>query len=232
MNRVRVRDGMVAALPTVLGYASIGLACGIVSANSGISTLEIGLMSLVVYAGSAQFVMCAMLASGASLLSIAITIFLVNLRNFLLGLHTATIFQDNSLISNIAIGTLLTDESYSILLQERLNHSDVSPNWMYGNNIASYVSWVLFTVLGNMLGGLITNPEQLGLDFALVAMFVGIFAGQFEAMSQHIPLKKILLLLLSVCVVYIGLAMFVSAYVAVLVSTVAGCFVGVVLDGK
>ncbi len=61
MKKYAFREGMRDAIPTVLGYASIGLACGVVSVNSGISTVEMGLMSLLIYAGSAQFVMCAMI---------------------------------------------------------------------------------------------------------------------------------------------------------------------------
>ncbi|MBF0779145.1 AzlC family ABC transporter permease [Streptococcus cuniculi] len=226
MQSSLVKEGALDAIPTVLGYASIGLACGIVSVNSGISPLEMGLMSLVVYAGSAQFVMCAMILAGAPLMSIAVTVFFVNLRHFLLSLHTATMFQENSLASNLLIGSLLTDESYGVLLRKHLEHPKVSPDWMYGNNIASYVSWVVFTILGNLIGGLIPNPEQLGLDFALVAMFAGIFAGQLEAMARQLPLKKIGLILLSVFVAYMELVMVVSSYIAVLITTLVGCFVG------
>lgn len=227
-----VREGVVAAVPTVLGYASIGLACGIVSVHAGVSALEMGLMSLLVYAGSAQFVMCAMILAGAPLVSIAVTIFLVNLRHFLLSLHVTTIFQGNTLASNLFIGSFLTDESYGVLLRKHLEDPAISPYWMYGNNMASYAAWVLFTVLGNLIGGLIPNPEQLGLDFALVAMFVGIFAGQLEAMARQMPLKKISLILLSVFVAYMLLVLFVSAYIAVLVATLIGCFVGVMVDGR
>ena len=56
--------GLKAAVPTALGYASIGLACGVVSVNAGITAFEMGLMSLFVYAGSAQFVICAMILAG------------------------------------------------------------------------------------------------------------------------------------------------------------------------
>ncbi|MGT2951327.1 branched-chain amino acid transporter AzlC [Streptococcus cuniculi] len=230
MQTSLVKEGAIDAIPTVLGYASIGLACGIVSVNSGISPLEMGLMSLLVYAGSAQFVMCAMILAGAPLMSIAVTIFFVNLRHFLLSLHTATMFQENSLGSNLFIGSFLTDESYGVLLRKHLEHPKVSPDWMYGNNLASYASWVMFTVLGNLVGSLIPNPEQLGLDFALVAMFAGIFAGQLEAMARQLPLKKIGLILLSVFVAYMGLGMVVSSYIAVLIATLVGCFVGVMVD--
>ncbi|MGT2716646.1 AzlC family ABC transporter permease [Streptococcus respiraculi] len=230
MEQSLVREGAIAAIPTVLGYASIGLACGIVSVNSGISPLEMGLMSLLVYAGSAQFVMCAMILAGAPLMSIAATIFFVNLRHFLLSLHTATIFQKNSLGSNFFIGSFLTDESYGVLLRKHLEDADVSPDWMYGNNLASYTAWVLFTILGNLIGSFIPNPEGLGLDFALVAMFVGIFAGQLEAMARQLPLKKIGWILLSVFWAYMGLVLITSSYIAVLVATLVGCFVGVMVD--
>ena len=81
MKEHAFREGLRDAIPTALGYASIGLACGVVSVNSGISAVEMGLMSLFVYAGSAQFVICAMILAGAPLLSIAVTVFFVNLRN-------------------------------------------------------------------------------------------------------------------------------------------------------
>ncbi|HEL1542979.1 TPA: AzlC family ABC transporter permease [Streptococcus suis] len=225
-------EGLRDAIPTALGYASIGLACGVVSVNSGISAVEMGLMSLLVYAGSAQFVMCAMILAGAPLVSIAVTVLFVNLRNFLMCLHTTTIFQGNSLGSNILIGSFVTDESYAVLLRKHIEDKQIAPSWMYGNNFASYASWVTFTILGNLIGGLIPNPEQFGLDFALVAMFVGIFSGQLEAMARTIPLKKIGLILLAVGLAYVGLSVLVSSYVAVLLATLLGCFVGVMIDDK
>ncbi|HEM5984657.1 TPA: AzlC family ABC transporter permease [Streptococcus suis] len=232
MKKEDFREGLRDAIPTALGYASIGLACGVVSVNSGISAVEMGLMSFLVYAGSAQFVMCAMILAGAPLVSIAVTVFFVNLRNFLMCLHTTTIFQGNSLGSNILIGSFVTDESYAVLLRKHIEEKQIAPSWMYGNNFAGYASWAIFTTLGNLIGGLIPNPEQFGLDFALVAMFVGIFSGQLEAMARTIPLKKIGLILLAVGLAYVGLSVLVSSYVAVLLATILGCFVGVMIDDK
>jgi predicted branched-subunit amino acid permease len=126
----------------------------------------------------------------------------------------------------------VTDESYALLLRKHIEDKQVVPNWMYGNNFAGYASWVTFTTLGNLIGGLIPNPEQFGLDFALVAMFVGIFSGQLEAMARTIPLKKIGLILLTVGLAYVGLSVLVSSYVAVLLATLLGCFVGVMIDDK
>ena len=55
------KQGAQAAAPTAMGYISIGLACGIIGA-SYVTPLEMALMSILVYAGSAQFAMLALLA--------------------------------------------------------------------------------------------------------------------------------------------------------------------------
>ena len=144
MKEHAFREGLRDAIPTALGYASIGLACGVVSVNSGISAVEMGLMSLFVYAGSAQFVICAMILAGAPLLSIAVTVFFVNLRNFLMCLHATTIFQGNRLGSNILIGSFVTDESYAVLLRKHIEDKQIAPSWMYGNNFAGYASGYIY----------------------------------------------------------------------------------------
>lgn len=43
------KDGVKDALPTALGYISIGLAFGIVASASDLSAIEVGLMSALVY---------------------------------------------------------------------------------------------------------------------------------------------------------------------------------------
>ena len=127
------------------GYISIGLACGIIGA-SYVTPLEMGLMSILVYAGSAQFAMLALLAIHAPVTAILLTVFLINL----------------SLWQNIGIGILLTDETYGVLLSEHVHTKDISLQWMYGNNITSYLAWMIGTVVGTTLGSLLPNPEVFG----------------------------------------------------------------------
>lgn len=230
MQEKGFKEGVKASLPTALGYVSIGLACGVVGANSGLTPFQMGLMSLLVYAGSAQFVMCAMFVAGADLFSIVMTVFLINLRNFLMSLHATTIFTKSSLWQTICIGTLITDESYGVLLNEHVHHKNISTVWMHGNNITGYIAWLFAVILGTALGSVIPNPETLGLDFALIAMFVSIFESQLAAMMQFVKLKKIGLILLAVTLSYFLLVIVISESLAVLLSTLIGCFAGVLLD--
>ena len=172
-------EGVQAAMPTALGYVSIGLACGIIG-SPYVTPVEMGLMSLFVYAGSAQFAMIALIAVQAPVAAIAMTVFLINLRLFLLSLHASTYFRHTSLWHNIGMSSLLTDETYGVLMGGLIHRDKVNPMWMHGNNLNSYLAWFVGTVVGTALGGLLPNPEVFGLDFALVGMFIGIFTSQFQ----------------------------------------------------
>lgn len=229
MSEKNFRDGVRDALPTALGYISIGLACGIVAAPH-LSPLEMGLMSLLVYAGASQFAMIALLAAQQPYMDIALTVFLVNLRNMLMSLHTSPDFKEASLLQNIGIGSLLTDESYGVYLTEKLRSDRVTVPWMHGNNLVGYLAWFFATVIGTALGSLLPNPEMFGLDFALVAMFIGIFAAQFQGMMVTEKVKTMLLVLVVVTVSFFVLTTLVSQSLAVLFATLLGCFVGVVRD--
>ncbi|HGP8095260.1 TPA: AzlC family ABC transporter permease [Streptococcus pneumoniae] len=154
-------------MPTALGYVSIGLACGIIGAPY-VTPVEMGLMSLFVYAGSAQFAMLALIVVQAPEVAIAMTVFLINLRLFLLSLHASTYFRHTSLWYNIGMSSILTDETYGVLMGELAHTDKVNPMWMHGNNLNSYVAWFVGTVVGTALGGLLPNPEIFALILSSV----------------------------------------------------------------
>ncbi|HEU6394767.1 TPA: AzlC family ABC transporter permease [Streptococcus pneumoniae] len=154
-------------MPTALGYVSIGLACGIIGVPY-VTLVEMGLMSLFVYAGSAQFAMLALIVVQAPVTAIAMTVFLINLRLFLLSLHASTYFRHTSLWYNIGMSSILTDETYGVLMGELAHTDKVNPMWMHGNNLNSYVAWFVGTVVGTALGGLLPNPEIFSLILSSV----------------------------------------------------------------
>ena len=207
-------EGAQAAMPTALGYVSIGLACGIIGAPY-VTPVEMGLMAVQ-----------------APVAAIAMTVFLINLRLFLLSLHASTYFRHTSLWQNIGMSSLLTDETYGVLMGELAHTDKVNPMWMHGNNLNSYVAWFVGTVVGTALGGLLPNPEIFGLDFALVGMFIGIFASQFQIMQRRIPVRNLHIILAVVAVSFFLVLIVVSQSLAVLFATLLGCTMGVVLDGQ
>lgn len=220
-------EGVKACLPTVLGYLGIGFAMGVVGKGIGLSVLEIILMSIIVYAGSAQFVICGLLVIQAPISTIVMTVFLVNLRHLLMSLSVAPYFSKTPFLSAIGIGTLLTDESYGVLTTALQQKKPVTSQWTHGLNVMAYISWILATFFGGLFGAYIPNPEALGLDYALVAMFIGLFLFQVE-----LPLKtyvtQTILVLASVLLSLFGLMLFTTPEIAVIGSTLIGCLVGMV----
>ena len=225
------RDGVKACVPTILGYLGIGFAAGVVEKGVGLPILEIALLSLLVYAGSGQFIICGLLAIGAPVSSIIATVFLVNLRHFLMSLSVTYHFRGRSLLSNIGVGTLLTDESYGVLTTALQEGHSVTSSWMHGLNVAAYLTWLVANLAGGLLGQFIPSPERFGLDFALTAMFLGLWLFQAE-----LPLKKrtrqTVLVLLTVVVSLVILMRVSTAEIAVIGATLCGCLVGAFSERK
>ena len=119
-------------------------------------------MSLLVYAGSAQFITVSMLASHSPLLSIVFSTFLVNSRMILMSMTIAPYFKKNRLLQNLLIGTLLTDESFALGMN-KLNYTGQKLNfrWMNTANWISYLTWVGSSLVGALLGNFITDPKSL-----------------------------------------------------------------------
>ena len=174
-NLTQFLEGMQAALPTVLGFISIGAAFGVIASSEGYSIWQIFLLSAVLYAGSAQFIIVSMLLAHATIVNIVLMVFLVNFRMFLQALHVAQTLSEHSPLSKLLMGSLITDESFGIFSLQIIAKKPMSPSWMHGLNIASWLSWWLSSVAFAILGKNIQNPEKLGLDFALVAMFAGLW---------------------------------------------------------
>lgn len=228
-NSLSVRTAVKDTLPTVFGYIGIGISFGIVAAASGLSVLMATLMSLIVYAGSAQFILVSLLVIGTPIVSIVLSVFLVNSRMILMSMTTATFFKKNTMLENILIGSLITDESFALSMN-KLNYTDgeLSFKWFNTVNVLAYLVWAASTFLGAMLGKVITNPEQLGLDFALVAMFIGLLYLQLIS-DKSISLKvQLLVILIMLPLVYFGLV-FISSDLLILIVTLVGCVIGVVL---
>lgn len=128
-------------------------------------------MSLLVYAGSSQFIAAGLLASGVAAPAIISTTFLVNLRHLLMSTALVPSLRENALL---AYG--ITDETFAVntaVLQGR----PAAKRCVAGLHAAAQSSWVVASEVGALAGRLVvTNTEAFGLDFALPAMFVGLVA--------------------------------------------------------
>ncbi|MBC1287372.1 AzlC family ABC transporter permease [Listeria booriae] len=222
-------QGVKDCIPTLLGYISIGIAAGVAGIAANLNVLEVTLLAVFVYAGAAQFIICAMLLTNSTTLAIIVTTFIVNFRHFLLGATLAPHFQKDSMLKNIGISLLVTDESFGVAAMKLAKKEPMYAAWMNGLNITAYVVWIASCALGGMVGKLISNPALFGLDFALTAMFVALFVFQLQSVPKS-KLRHIAFLILYMLIFMIGLSFVVSSNVAVVLSTLIVATIGVVTD--
>ncbi|TMV43826.1 AzlC family ABC transporter permease [Paenibacillus mesophilus] len=222
-------QGVYDCVPTLLGYISIGFAAGIVGNSADLSVMEIGLLSALVYAGASQFIICAMLMTMSPPSAIIATTFLVNLRHFLMSAALAPYFSKYSLLQNIGIGTLLTDESFGVASHRIAKGLMLGNRWMNGLNVSAYLTWIAACMAGGWLGSWIPDPEAAGLDFALTAMFVALLVLQLYALPAS-KLRHYITLIAYMIITMFVLSCFFSTYMAVLLSTVIVAAVGAVTE--
>ncbi|WP_026575515.1 AzlC family ABC transporter permease [Bacillus sp. UNC438CL73TsuS30] len=222
-------QGVKDCIPTLIGYISIGIAMGIVGVSSNLSIVEITLLAALVYAGAAQFIICALLVSGSPISVIVFTTFIVNLRNFLLCMTLAPHFTKYSLMKNIGIGALVTDESFGVAYNKMAKRESVNAKWMNGLNVTAYLCWIVSCMLGAIFGKWISNPKVFGLDFSLTAMFLALLVLQLQTIQKS-KLRFYLSLIIYVVVAMLVLCMFVPSYIAILLSTIIVATIGVLKD--
>jgi 4-azaleucine resistance transporter AzlC len=173
-----LRDGGKAAWPICLGYFPIGLALGVLAQKAGLPWWAVAMMSILVFAGSAQFICVAMIAAGASTPAIILTTFVINLRHVLMSSALAVYLQGISrrFLALYAYG--ITDESFAVNLT-RFKEA----NWdryraLVVNHLANSV-WVLATICGALAGQFVPQGA-FGIDYALTGMFICLLVFQLQ----------------------------------------------------
>ncbi|MEK3735281.1 MULTISPECIES: AzlC family ABC transporter permease [Paenibacillus] len=216
-------QGVKDCVPTLLGYLSIGFAAGVVERTAGFSLMEIALLSLIVYAGSAQFIAAGMVAAVSPIATIVTTIFFVNARHLLLSAAIAPYFEKLSARKSFFIGSLLTDETFGVASTKAQEQKKLGYKWMVGLNLTAYLNWCAANVAGGLVGDWIPNPERWGLDFALPGMFIGLLALQMISRKKF-GLDLLVALCAAAAVVLASFLMPPSAaiIVAILVAATAG----------
>ncbi|MEA3544342.1 MAG: AzlC family ABC transporter permease [Thermodesulfobacteriota bacterium] len=173
-----LRQGATTAWPICLGYFPIGLALGVLAQQAGLPWWAMAMMSVMVFAGSAQFICIAMIAAGASVPAIIFTTLVVNLRHALMSSALAVYLArvNRKFLAVFAYG--ITDESFAVnMTQFKKGHWD---RWraLVVHHLANSV-WILATVTGTLVGQFIPQGA-FGIDYALTGMFICLLVFQLQ----------------------------------------------------
>lgn len=172
---------LVAALPIVMGYLPLGMACGVLAGSVGLSAFDIFLMSVFVFAGSGQFIALAMMGSGAAAMSsIILTTFIVNLRHLLYSSTLVRYIGRGSRGYQMAFAQEIVDETFAV---NENRFSDKRETWTMPQALGlawtAHGAWIFSTVLGQIVGSMVEFDINL-VGYTLTAMFIGLWSFHFK----------------------------------------------------
>ena len=172
-------SALTPAIPVVLGYLPIGFAFGMLAVSAGISPLNTILMSVIVFAGSAQLMAVNFISQGLNPWAIVAATFVINLRHLLMSASLSPYMQKWSKPQVAGFSFELTDETFGVH-SLRFENGDTAANKAMLINLVCHLAWIGGSLLGVLAGGLISDVRPLGLDYALPAMFIALLVMQLR----------------------------------------------------
>lgn len=165
------KKGFQAGISIGIGYFPIALTFGLLAKTSGLTIVETILMSLIVFAGAAQYISLSLLAYGTGIFEIILTTFIVNIRHFLMATSLNEKSEADPIVKKVIYAFGITDETFSVAATKE---GTVSSGYMFGVISISYSSWVVFSGLGHLIGASLPHTLQESMAVALYAMFIGL----------------------------------------------------------
>ncbi|PMC61803.1 branched-chain amino acid ABC transporter permease [Corynebacterium xerosis] len=173
-----MRGGIVEAWPVGLGLIPLGLAFGVLVTQTGFEWWWTPLFSIIVYAGSMEFLAIGLVMAHTGLLGSAVTAFMVNFRHIFYGLtFPRDVIGAKPGGSRILRGLgrtystyALTDESYAIASARPAGAPPLTGARLLSIQVFCQFMWVISGIVGALSGRAL--PEGLvGFEFALTALF-------------------------------------------------------------
>lgn len=187
-SRVKLKSAFKAAFPHTIpifaGFWFLGMTYGIYMNVSGFSFWYPMLMSLTIFAGSAEFVAVNLLLGAFNPLQALAMTLMINARHLFYGISMLDKYRGNGL-KDIYMIFGMCDESFSINYTADIPE-DVDKGWfMFFVTLLNHCYWFFGATLGGIFGSLIHFNTE-GLDFVMTAMFVVIFMEQWMKEKNHV----------------------------------------------
>jgi 4-azaleucine resistance transporter AzlC len=164
------RAGLRAGAPFAVAGFLLSLSFGVLAREIGMPTLAVIVMSVVVFAGSAQFAAIAILGAGGGVGAAVAAAAMMNSRFLAMGIALGPSLPGGPW-RRAAQGQAVVDSSWAMSAEGDGTFDRV---FLFGATAVQYVTWQAGTIVGALGGNVIGDPDKLGLDAVYPAFFLAL----------------------------------------------------------
>lgn len=224
MRKLCFTDGVKDGIPIALGYLSVSFGFGILAASTGLTVAEVVMISVTNLTSAGQAAGVGIIAAGGTLIEMALTQLVINIRYALMALSLSQELDDNfSTPHRLAASFGITDEIFAVA---HLKVEPVTPVYMYGLILISFVGWTLGTLLGASAGDILPSSVTEAMGILLYGMFLAIILPPARE-ERRILVVVCTAAVISILFYYVFTA--VSGGFAIIISAVAASALGALL---
>lgn len=167
------RAGFRDIVPAALAAAPFGLLFGALAASKGLTTAEVALMSLTVFAGGAQFAAVEIWTLPAPVAALVFSTLLINARHILMSASLVPKLDGFGGSQKLAALYYMADENWAVA-EKRARSRRLTPSYWFGMTLPFIACWLGMTTAGAAFGAALGDPRRFGADFAFTAIFIAL----------------------------------------------------------
>ncbi|MDF1645471.1 MAG: AzlC family ABC transporter permease [Legionellaceae bacterium] len=158
------------SIPTLFAYFPLGIVFTVLWLKAGFPGYWAPIMSLLAFAGAAQFVALSMMQEHASVFAILLATSFIASRNLFYGLSFIERFKTKPMMLRAFLIFGLVDATYGMLTANPESPQRDDTVFCFYVTLLPYLYWFFGTCLGLVLFS--SMPDVKGLDFMLTSFFM------------------------------------------------------------
>ena len=215
------RDG----LPIGIGYFAISFGFGILASSYGIPILETVLVSAFNLTSAGQLAAVPIIASAGSLIELALTQLLINLRYSLMAISLSQRFDEKiRIVDRLYLAFALTDEIFAVSIGKP---AKIGKRYLLALYLFPYIGWTMGTLFGSVVGNVLPELLVSALSVSLYAMFIAIVVPSAKE-SKPVAVCILISVLMSIIFKYVPLLSKIpNGFVIIIIALIASAVLSV-----
>lgn len=170
-------------VPSVVAYSCV---LGVLAAQKSILWTDMMALNVIMFAGSAQFVLVDMWNAPLPVWEMVLAAFVVNLRYMLIGASLKDLFSNETMARRFGIMHFVADENWAMTMAAA-RRGKISVFHLLGGGMFFMAVWSAGTMTGLFLGSAIPAPQLFALDFAFTAVFTALAVSLWRGRQDRLP---------------------------------------------